>query len=179
MLKRVFVIAAALLIAAVQAELPVSGASTCTVQYYYTSSQNPEPVPGATKGSQSGTKWKIRPAGTARTEYKEQKHGKTITYTFDGWYLNMNCIGTKYRPGKDITVSSSETVSGGSAICLSEDRRTVRIATVLPPPLLPEPIPGVDVFNPAFDVTPAHLVTKIITERGVYAPNELRHAFAH
>ena len=29
---------------------------------------------------------------------------------------------------------------------------------------------GVDVFNPAFDVTPAELVTAIITERGVFSP---------
>ena len=29
---------------------------------------------------------------------------------------------------------------------------------------------GVDVFNPAFDVTPAELVTAIITERGVLSP---------
>lgn len=30
--------------------------------------------------------------------------------------------------------------------------------------VLPEPIPGVDVYNPAFDVTPAELITEIITE---------------
>lgn len=29
---------------------------------------------------------------------------------------------------------------------------------------------GIDVFNPAFDVTPANLITGIITERGVYRP---------
>lgn len=32
---------------------------------------------------------------------------------------------------------------------------------------------GVGVRNPAFDVTPAELVTAIITERGVFAPSEL------
>jgi methylthioribose-1-phosphate isomerase len=32
---------------------------------------------------------------------------------------------------------------------------------------------GVQVRNPAFDVTPAELITAIITERGVFAPNEL------
>ena len=32
---------------------------------------------------------------------------------------------------------------------------------------------GVDVFNPAFDVTPAELITGIITERGVFKPGEL------
>ena len=33
--------------------------------------------------------------------------------------------------------------------------------------------PGVAVFNPAFDVTPAGLITGIITERGVFKPGEL------
>jgi methylthioribose-1-phosphate isomerase len=32
---------------------------------------------------------------------------------------------------------------------------------------------GVPVWNPAFDVTPAALVTKIITDRGVFEPDEL------
>jgi len=32
---------------------------------------------------------------------------------------------------------------------------------------------GVDVWNPAFDVTPAGLVTAIITDRGVFAPREV------
>ncbi|HIY83970.1 S-methyl-5-thioribose-1-phosphate isomerase [Rubneribacter sp.] len=36
-----------------------------------------------------------------------------------------------------------------------------------------EPLPGVEVWNPAFDVTPAALVTRIITERGTFAPSEL------
>ncbi|HHK42311.1 MAG TPA: S-methyl-5-thioribose-1-phosphate isomerase, partial [Planctomycetaceae bacterium] len=29
---------------------------------------------------------------------------------------------------------------------------------------------GVDVYNPAFDVTPASLITALITERGVIRP---------
>lgn len=32
------------------------------------------------------------------------------------------------------------------------------------------PIEGVDIINPAFDITPADLVTAIITERGAFAP---------
>lgn len=32
---------------------------------------------------------------------------------------------------------------------------------------------GVKVYNPAFDVTPAELLTGIITEKGIFAPNEL------
>jgi methylthioribose-1-phosphate isomerase len=33
---------------------------------------------------------------------------------------------------------------------------------------------GVPVWNPAFDVTPASLITKIITDRGVFEPNQLK-----
>lgn len=36
---------------------------------------------------------------------------------------------------------------------------------------------GVDVFNPAFDVTPAELITGIITERGVFKPGRLADVF--
>jgi methylthioribose-1-phosphate isomerase len=41
-------------------------------------------------------------------------------------------------------------------------------------PIAPE---GVAVFNPAFDVTPAELITSIITERGVFKPAELEDRF--
>ena len=36
---------------------------------------------------------------------------------------------------------------------------------------------GIDVYNPAFDVTPADLITGIITERGVFKPDELASKF--
>jgi methylthioribose-1-phosphate isomerase len=36
---------------------------------------------------------------------------------------------------------------------------------------------GVTVYNPAFDVTPAELITGIITERGVFKPSELASIF--
>ncbi|TAJ23002.1 MAG: S-methyl-5-thioribose-1-phosphate isomerase, partial [Nitrospirae bacterium] len=36
---------------------------------------------------------------------------------------------------------------------------------------------GVDVLNPAFDMTPAALITAIITERGVFKPSELAERF--
>lgn len=42
-----------------------------------------------------------------------------------------------------------------------------------PAEVLPRPIEGVDVWNPAFDVTPARYITKIVTESGVFAPEEL------
>lgn len=40
--------------------------------------------------------------------------------------------------------------------------------------VLTTPIPGVDVLNPAFDVTPARYVTRIITEAGIFSPDELK-----
>ena len=40
-----------------------------------------------------------------------------------------------------------------------------------PAEVLAHPIEGVDVWNPAFDVTPARYITAIITENGVYAPD--------
>ena len=39
--------------------------------------------------------------------------------------------------------------------------------------VLPDAIDGVDVWNPAFDVTPAKYITRIITERGVFEPSQL------
>lgn len=33
---------------------------------------------------------------------------------------------------------------------------------------------GASIYNPAFDVTPARLITNIITQKGVYSPNRLR-----
>jgi methylthioribose-1-phosphate isomerase len=32
------------------------------------------------------------------------------------------------------------------------------------------------VWNPAFDVTPAALVTAIITDKGIFKPNEICHS---
>ncbi|WP_349101259.1 S-methyl-5-thioribose-1-phosphate isomerase [Eggerthella lenta] len=39
--------------------------------------------------------------------------------------------------------------------------------------VLPVAIEGVDVWNPAFDVTPAGLITRIVTERGAFEPDKL------
>lgn len=33
--------------------------------------------------------------------------------------------------------------------------------------------PGIEVFNPAFDLTPARYITRIVTERGIFKPEEL------
>lgn len=39
--------------------------------------------------------------------------------------------------------------------------------------VLAEPIEGVEVWNPAFDVTPARFITRIITEEGAFEPSAL------
>ena len=39
--------------------------------------------------------------------------------------------------------------------------------------VLQRPIDGVDVWNPAFDVTPARYITGVVTERGVFTPSDL------
>ncbi|WP_299489216.1 S-methyl-5-thioribose-1-phosphate isomerase [Acaryochloris sp. IP29b_bin.137] len=38
---------------------------------------------------------------------------------------------------------------------------------------------GVEFYNPAFDVTPADLITGIITEHGVFAPGDIREKLSH
>ncbi len=42
-----------------------------------------------------------------------------------------------------------------------------------PSEVVDAPIAGVDVWNPAFDVTPACLVSRVVTERGAFDPREL------
>lgn len=44
--------------------------------------------------------------------------------------------------------------------------------------VLAAPIEGVEVWNPAFDVTPAALVTAVVTERGAFAPEDVGAACA-
>lgn len=52
-----------------------------------------------------------------------------------------------------------------------EQRNPLEVTTIHGShPVAPD---GVEVFNPAFDVTPADLITGIITERGVFKPEEL------
>ncbi len=50
-----------------------------------------------------------------------------------------------------------------------EQRDATEVADFVPP--------GIAVYNPAFDVTPASLITKIITERGIFLPDELGAAY--
>ena len=57
-----------------------------------------------------------------------------------------------------------------------EERNPLEVTTIHGShPIAPQ---GVTVCNPAFDVTPADLITGIITERGVFKPQELAKQFA-
>jgi methylthioribose-1-phosphate isomerase len=51
-----------------------------------------------------------------------------------------------------------------------EERHPVEIYQIGETDICP---PGVEFYNPAFDVTPAHLIAGIITEHGVFQPSEL------
>jgi methylthioribose-1-phosphate isomerase len=55
-----------------------------------------------------------------------------------------------------------------------EHRRVEEVAFIGPVRSVPR---GVEVLNPAFDVTPARLITAIITERGVVKPRNLKSLF--
>jgi methylthioribose-1-phosphate isomerase len=61
-------------------------------------------------------------------------------------------------------------LSNGSGIPI-EQRDPIEIYQIGNTRLCP---PGVEFYNPAFDVTPAQLISGIITEHGVFAPNQLQ-----
>lgn len=52
-----------------------------------------------------------------------------------------------------------------------EERDAEEVSRIGDLPICP---PGVEFYNPAFDVTPAQLITAIITEHGAFHPNELK-----
>ena len=61
-------------------------------------------------------------------------------------------------------------LAGGSQIPI-EERDPAEIYAVGDTIITPD---GVEFYNPAFDVTPAELISAIITEHGAFAPNELQ-----
>jgi methylthioribose-1-phosphate isomerase len=56
-----------------------------------------------------------------------------------------------------------------------EQRATEEVRSIFGGPCIAPD--GVDILNPAFDVTPAAYITGIITERGVFPPHELAQQF--
>ena len=89
MSRRIIMFLLALLIAVPTCSVSAQTTVTCTVNYYYTSSENPESVPKATKGFLSGSAWKITPASLSKSAYTKSSGGKTVTYTFKGWYKGI------------------------------------------------------------------------------------------
>ncbi len=70
-------------------------------------------------------------------------------------------IDLKTRSGADIPI---------------EQRNPLEVTTIHGShPVAPD---GVTVYNPAFDVTPAELITGIITERGIFKPHDLARQFS-
>lgn len=61
-------------------------------------------------------------------------------------------------------------ISDGSQIPI-EERDPAEVYQVGETILCP---PGVEYYNPAFDVTPANLITAIVTEHGAFAPSQLQ-----
>lgn len=59
------------------------------------------------------------------------------------------------------TSTIDPSIADGSQVIIEEREASEVMAT---------PIDGVEVWNPAFDVTPARLITAIITEKGVFEP---------
>ena len=67
------------------------------------------------------------------------------------------------------TSTIDASLAEGSRIPI-EERDASEVSACIPP--------GVEVFNPAFDVTPANLITAIITEQGVFEPASVLEAYA-
>ncbi|MGG6268684.1 S-methyl-5-thioribose-1-phosphate isomerase [Leptolyngbya sp. AN03gr2] len=61
-------------------------------------------------------------------------------------------------------------ISDGSQIPI-EERDPVEIYQIGETIICP---PGIEYYNPAFDVTPAELITAIVTEFGAFAPNQIQ-----
>ncbi len=130
MSRRIIMILLALMIAMPVCSASARAAVTCTVNYYYTSAENPEGIPKATTGVRSGSLWKITPAKLSRSVYTKTSGSKTVTYTFKGWYTNINCLGKSYTPGAETKeLMPSETGTGyrlnlyGKWVCSEKDEK--------------------------------------------------------
>ena len=118
MSRRIVMLLLALLIAVPACSASAKTAVTCTVNYYYTSSENPEGGAKATKGTMSGSVWKITPARLSKSVYTKTLGNKTVTYTFKGWYTNINCLGKSYAPGVETKELIPSEVGGAYSLNL-------------------------------------------------------------
>ena len=71
---------------------------TCEVTYHFVTNDNPMSAPSSMRVQMKNGEWVIPMKPVIQSMTKE-KDGVTKTYTFDGWYLNKSCHGTKYAPG--------------------------------------------------------------------------------
>jgi methylthioribose-1-phosphate isomerase len=72
--------------------------------------------------------------------------------------------------------STIDLKTGSGADIPIEQRNPLEVTTIHGShPVAPD---GVRVYNPAFDVTPAELITGIITERGIFKPHDLARQFS-
>ena len=118
MIRNILMVLLALLIAVPAFCTFAQAATVCTVNYYYTSSENPEGVPKPTTGTLVSGRWKIKPAAVSTTVYIKTAGNKRTTYTFKGWYTNMNCLGKSYQPGVETTELKPALVNGKYSINL-------------------------------------------------------------
>ncbi|MEC4272279.1 S-methyl-5-thioribose-1-phosphate isomerase [Adlercreutzia sp. R25] len=77
-----------------------------------------------------------------------------------GLAVLANFYGIPFYVAAPMSTIDCSTKSGADIPIEDRDRAEV----------LPDPIPGVEVRNPAFDVTPYRLITAIVTEEGVWEP---------
>jgi methylthioribose-1-phosphate isomerase len=103
--------------------------------------------------------------GTDRTAANGDVANKIGTYTLAVLCKEHNIPFYVAAPTSSIDFS----LSSGELIPI-EERDPVEVTRVLGCQIAPD---GVNVKNLAFDVTPAHYVTGIITEKGVFKPEEL------
>lgn len=82
--------------------------------------------------------------------------------------LNGQGVTIEQRPAGEMTTINGVTIAapGKLLAAVSEWLYHLRIQIV-----------GIECWNPAFDVTPASLITGIITEKGVFEPNKLSELF--
>lgn len=118
MVRKVVLLLLSLLIAVPACAVPAEAATQCTVHYYYTSSDNPERVPNSTCGKYSGGQWRITPADVSQKVFTRTVGSKTVTYTFKGWYTNINCLGRNYAPGAETTELKPSAMSGSYTLNL-------------------------------------------------------------
>uniref|UniRef100_A0A0N4X5S1 S-methyl-5-thioribose-1-phosphate isomerase n=1 Tax=Haemonchus placei TaxID=6290 RepID=A0A0N4X5S1_HAEPC len=87
-------------------------------------------------------------------KYVDGQFGRVPFYAV----VPFTTVNPSIQSGKDITI---------------EERPSAEMISINGKFIVPEETP---VWNPAFDITPAELIKKIITDRGNFVPNDLKYA---